>query len=371
MEDQNKYINDLEQPEHVEVSDFLPSLKWQEVDISNQWLDFTKEQIKTQYTLEYNGVGFAPIGGIQALTGQAGHGKTAFFTMLMVAILKGEYCGLRYRLYDTPMPKVLYIDTEMEECNTQLVARRLYKIMGWKRNTKQEQFYVMRLREVDEAEMRWKMALKAIYEIKPTVVFLDGFIDVLNDFNDNKECQERIYQDMKAASFYNISFWNILHQNPGSTKMVGHSGSFLERKTTDVFMVQKDKEGNAVSFTAKQLKARGKDVEDMTYKFRDDEDHIGIPYIDGKDDDEEEETVNPIEQARKMVSVIGDDTISFTALRERIRKAHEIGSGKAKEYIDEAEKYGILIRKGNQYTKPRAMEADLNNEKLDDDKPPF
>ena len=36
---------------------------------------------------------------------------------------------------------------------------------------------------------RWKLTLKAINELKPTVVFLDGLIDVVGDFNDNKECQ--------------------------------------------------------------------------------------------------------------------------------------------------------------------------------------
>lgn len=367
MNEQSNYTNPLEEQEHIEVIDFLSELKWQDVNIDDHWLDLTEDYVRPQFTLSYKGVPFAPLGGIQALTGQAGHGKTAFFTMLMVAIMKGEYCGLKYELSrDIPQPKVLYIDTEMEKGNTQLVVKRLYKMMGWDKMTQQDQFRVLRLREEDKASNRWKMTLKAIFEFRPNVVFLDGFIDVLNDFNDNKECAEVIYQDMKTASFYNISFWNLLHQNPGSTKMVGHGGSFLERKTTDVFMVQKDKEGTVVSFSAKQLKARGRDVSEMTYMFGDDEDHLGIPFIDDKTPsgtaNNATKTEPDAEEVKNMVSVIGiRQNISLTTLREDMKTAFHIGSGKAKEYIDLAVHMGFLIVSDNKFS---PNPADL----FDDDK---
>ena len=361
-ESKQKYENPLaerESEEPIEAVDFLSHLQWQEVDITPNVLDLKKDQIQTHYTLSYNGAKFAPLGGIHALTGQAGHGKTAFFTMLMVAVLKGEYCGLRYELNEEH-PVVLYIDTEMEEGNTQMVVRRLYKMMGWDRKEDQDQFYVVRLREEDDAEMRWKKTLKAIYQFRPTVVFLDGFIDVLKDFNDNKECAERIYQDMKAASFYNLSFWNILHQNPGSTKMVGHSGSFLERKTTDVFMVQKDKEGSVVSFTAKQLKARGKDVEDLQYMFRDDEEHIGIPFIDIKDGNDDDQPVAgdfTMAQLLEFSNLIGMKDISLTTFRDRIKDylrkpdGKTIGNSKASDAVHACVKFGLVICKDGRYTK--------------------
>jgi len=359
MEEQKQYDNILQEQEHVEVVDFLPSLKWQEADITDKWLDLTEDYVRPQYTISYKGVPFAPIGGIHALTGQAGHGKTAFFTMLMVAIIKGEYCGLRYELSrDIPHPKVLYIDTEMEKGNTQLVVKRLYKMLGWTKNTEQDQFRVLRLREEDDAEMRWAMTIKAIYETQPTIVFLDGFIDVLYDFNDNKECQTRIYQDMKVASFFKLSFWNLLHQNPGSTKMVGHSGSFLERKTTDVFMVTKNKEGGVVSFDFKQLKARGRDIEEGQYLFKDDEEHLGIPYIDEKYDPNEnqpaQKTNEPkeptIDEIKTTIRCIGTDTLSYFTLRERIKETFGIGSTKAKDYIMRACNLGLLTISDNKYT---------------------
>ena len=50
--------------------------------------------------------------------------------------------------------------------------------------------------------------------------------------------------------------------------MVGHLGSFLERKVTDVLQTKKDKNDTSgdVTFTVSQKKARGRDIQD--WKFR-------------------------------------------------------------------------------------------------------
>jgi hypothetical protein len=73
---------------------------------------------------------------------------------------------------------------------------------------------------------------------------------------------------MQVASHYNISVWCIVHQNPGGEKLVGHLGSFLERKVTDVFQTKKDKNDKTgdVTFTVSQKKARGRDVADWQFR---------------------------------------------------------------------------------------------------------
>jgi hypothetical protein len=73
---------------------------------------------------------------------------------------------------------------------------------------------------------------------------------------------------MQTATHYKISLWCILHQNPGGEKLVGHLGSFLERKVTDIFEVKKEKNDKTgeVLFRVKQKKARSQDVDE--WKFR-------------------------------------------------------------------------------------------------------
>lgn len=259
---------------------FLQGDDWYAVDVKPYQLDFTKAYEAPQYTLSWNGIQFAPRGGIHAITGQAGNGKTMTLAQFMAAILCGEYGELRYELSDViPHPKVLYIDTEMEEANTIAVKNRVMTLCERPINEDSDDFVVIMLREVPETTddkgkktsssvNRWRMTLKAIYEYKPTAVFIDGLLDVVADFNDNKECQEIIYKCMQVASHYNISVWCIVHQNPGGEKLVGHLGSFLERKVTDVFQTKKDKNDKTgdVTFTVSQKKARGRDVADWQFR---------------------------------------------------------------------------------------------------------
>ena len=363
----NNYVNPLSEREAIpQPDDFLKEIEWEGMDIQQQWLDPTEHYVRPKYTLSYNGVPFAPLGGIHGLTGQPGHGKTFTFTQLMVALLKGEFYGLKYELSrEIPAPKVLYIDTEMEKGNTQLVMLRVYEMMGWAKYTQQEQFKILWLREVTKAADRWAMVLKAIFEMKPTVVFLDGLIDVIGDFNDNKECQTLIYQVMATASHYGISIWCLLHENPGSEKMVGHAGSFLERKATDVLKTKKDKGSSTVMFTVEQKKARSRDLDKWQFVIDDDENHYGHPRILSTEEPQPNQPA--LEEVKNMVSPIGTDrNISITALRERMKDKFNIGSTKAKEYIDLAVHMGLLTLSDNRLT---ANPEDLFED--DENKLPF
>ena len=322
MDEIKPYDNPIEERESVEVDDFMQELKWQEVDLTSNWLDPSEQYIRPKYTLSYNGVPFAPLGGIHGLTGQPGHGKTFTFTQLMVAVMRGEFYGLHYELsHEIPQPKVLYIDTEMEKGNTQLVMLRVYEMMGWDKGTEQEQFKILWLREELKSIDRWRKTIKAINDMRPTVVFLDGLIDVLADFNDNKECQDLIYQCMKTASRYGISMWLLLHENPGSEKMVGHAGSFLERKATDVLKTKKDK-GAEVIFSVEQKKARGRDLDKWQFKIEDDEHHYGHPVILNSSEVSiaSNGSLVAIEDVEKYLRTI-EDKVQWPAMNNQIEEA--------------------------------------------------
>jgi len=284
MEETRNIMPEL--PKAVEEPDFLSGDLWFNVNVEPYRLDFEKAYEAPRYTLAWNGIGFAPLGGIHAITGQAGNGKTMTLAQFMTAILSGQFGNLTYNLGESiPKPRVLYIDTEMEEDNTIAVKNRVMTMCKRSITEQADDFIVVMLREVPEtmevmtdkngkavqmkskaAINRWRMTLKAIWEYKPTVVFIDGLLDVVADFNDNIECQETIYKCMQIASYYGISVWCVVHQNPGGEKLVGHLGSFLERKVTDIFQTKKDKKEGDVTFTVKQLKARGRDIDDWKFK---------------------------------------------------------------------------------------------------------
>ena len=272
--------------------DFLQSDDWFFEEVDKYRLDFSEPYKPPRFTLSWMGIPFAPLGGVHNITGQSGNGKTMTIAQFIATILCGEFGNLRYELTDDDRPKrVLYIDTEMEKDNTIALKNRVLTMAGRDISGQYDDFIIEMYRNMDEVQaldskgkpildkhgrptyinpaiVRWRKTLKAIWQYKPTVVFIDGVIDVVADFNDNIECQELIFKCMKLASHYDISLWCVLHQNPGGEKLVGHLGSFLERKVTDVIQTKKikdDKTGD-VTFEVKQKKARSQDFPD--WKFR-------------------------------------------------------------------------------------------------------
>ena len=360
------YANPLKDRETVPVEEFLIDDQWQEMDLDGNWLSPKDEYHRPKFTLSYKGVPFAPLGGIHGLTGQPGHGKTFTFTQLMVAVLKGDYYGLHYELgEEIPNPRVLYIDTEMEKSNSMLVMLRVYDMMGWEPGSEHDEFRVLWLREEVKSVDRWRKVLKAINVMRPTVCFLDGLIDVVSDFNDNVVCQEIIYKCMATASHYGISLWLLLHQNPGSEKMVGHAGSFLERKATDVLKTKKEK-ADVVIFNVDQIKARARDLDKWQFRIEDDEHHYGHPVLMESvvevtpKESEFEMTDENINKA--VLDAIGTETIGESTLRERIKKNNHIGSAKAQECITRATNNGVLLKDGKKYS----AKGELFEQKEDD-----
>lgn len=300
---------------------FLQGDDWFYNNVEPYLLDFRETYKPPRYTLSWKGIPFAPLGGIHNITGQSGNGKTMTLAQFMATILCGEFGQLRYELTDIEHPRILYVDTEMEKDNTIAVKNRVLTMAGRDINGQYDDFKIIMLRDVEEmqqldqnrkpvldkngrpvfvnpAVVRWRMTLKAIWQYKPTVVFIDGLLDVVADFNDNIECQELIFKCMKLASHYDISLWCVLHQNPGGEKLVGHLGSFLERKVTDVIQTKKikDEKTGDVAFEVKQKKARSQDFPD--WKF-----HV-LP-VDGWGRPEQLEQVQPIVRASgdKMADV--------------------------------------------------------------------
>ena len=271
-------------------------------ELRKYWLDPAVDYPEPHFMFEYNGVGFSPLGGIQAISGQKKNGKTFVLAQLMaVALDKGgrldEYLpGLRTR-EDTiewlgHEPKVLYCDTEMEQLNTAKVLRRVHWLLEWDLKERSERFFVLWLREVPKTEKatankeRWRLIKNAIELVKPDIVFVDGLRDLVNDFNDNSESSAIVGEMMSLASQKQLCIWNVLHYNPkpsndDESKMRGHLGTELGNKVSDTFVSTKKKDAGTgkVTFSVRQQDARGKDVDDWKFEVVDDAGNLGIPRI--------------------------------------------------------------------------------------------
>lgn len=263
--------NQIPQLDPSKIPEFLQDEDWFKEDTSGLYLDFTKPYKPPRWTLSHDGIPFAKMGDLHVIQGKAGHGKTALMTQFMACLLSGSFGHLRCELKQ-PV-KVLYIDTEMSEDDTIATKNRVCTCAGIPFNQPCERFKIVRLRDTKEAEERWRQVLKVIWECRPDVCFLDGALDVVKDYNDQKDCVPLIRMCMMLVTHYNMSMWCVLHENPQTDKMVGTLGSIMQRKVTEAFSVRKHKHEKDkypdkpdIWFEVLQPKSRGRDQDDWAFE---------------------------------------------------------------------------------------------------------
>jgi hypothetical protein len=174
--------------------------------------------------------------------------------------------------------RILYVDTEQGEDDTIGFKNRVISMSGVSKDEAKEHLKILRLRDTELAQDRWRKILKSIWQVQPTDIFLDGMLDIVEDYNDQKECQPIIRKCMMMATHYDTSLWAVLHENPMVDKLVGTLGSITQRKVSEIFTVIKVKQCDLkpndqrpelpdIYFRVKQNKARGKDVADWLFQY--------------------------------------------------------------------------------------------------------
>ena len=277
-------------------------IRQRDAQLRPYWLDPREDYPEPYYMLEYNGVPFSTIGGIQAISGQKKNGKSFVLTQLMAAILgygnertqqylPGLTVPQRTIEYLGHEPRVLYVDTEMEKLNSAKVLRRVHWLCGWDMKQPNERFNVLWLKNMprDDREkahlMRYRLIRQAIEAISPDIVFIDGIRDLLSSINDEESGTQILAELSTLAEERKMCIWNALHQNPRAdgngeeAKMRGWIGTELGNKVSDTFISIKTKTAYGVTFTVKQQDARGKDVDDWKFEVTDDAGNLGIPRI--------------------------------------------------------------------------------------------
>ena len=264
-------------------------------------LDPREDYPEPYYMLEYNGVPFSTIGGLGAISGQKKNGKSFVLTQLMAAVL-GNGCertnlflpGLkvpeRTLEYLGHEPRVLYVDTEMEKLNSAKVLRRVHWLCDWDMKYPNERFSVLWLKNMPKDtekrpyKQRYDLIRLAIDALSPDIVFIDGLRDLLASINDEESGTQILDELASMAEERHMCIWNALHQNPnGKTdddaKMRGWIGTELGNKVSDTLVSIKSKTASGVTFTVKQMDARGKDLDDWKFQVTDDAGNLGIPRI--------------------------------------------------------------------------------------------
>lgn len=335
-------------------------------------LDPAQDYPEPFYLLEFNGVPFSTFGGLQAMSGQKKNGKSFVFTMLMAAILGGDPQNTRVPIYLPGLqvpertieylghePSVLYVDTEMEKLNSAKVLRRVHWLCGWDMRVPNERFHVLWLKTMPKDDgvpaykNRFRLIELAVELLKPDVLFIDGLRDLLASINDEETATQILDSLSSMAEERKMCIWNALHQNPKSnsdgedTKMRGWAGTELGNKVSDTFVSIKKKSAAGVSFTVKQIDARGKDVPDWTFEITDDAGHLGIPKLINNGSGINFNSVPDIyKEADEYFSTFDWPRMgtTYTALEKHLKSKGVSSNRQIKKLFDAARESGIIYQ---------------------------
>lgn len=348
--------NSIPQLDPSKIPEFLQAEEWFQEDTSGLYLDFTKPYKPPRWTLSHDGIPFAKMGDLHVIQGKAGHGKTALMTQFMACLLSGSFGHLRCELKQ-PV-KVLYIDTEMSEDDTIATKNRVCTCAGIPYNQPCDRFKIVRLRDTKEAKERWRQVLKVIWECRPDVCFLDGALDVVEDYNKQEECAPLIRMCMMLVTHYDMSMWCVLHENPQTDKMVGTLGSIMQRKVTEAFSVRKHKHEKDkypdkpdIWFEVLQPKSRGRDQDDWAFEVTNAE-SWGVPIeidcngrVDNVDNQKELQLKRECNERFRTFKWTSSGA-TYTEIERHLNNQGLTSNRKKEKLINAAKEFGILTTTG-------------------------
>jgi len=165
---------------------------------------------------------------------------------------------------------IIDIDTEQDSYDAWMVADRVKRMVG----AMPENYIPVMLREYTSVErlgyLEW-LFMESPYRAKLGIVSIDGYVDMLEDFNSLTESQKFTQKLMTYSSVSKAHITGVLHLNPNSDKARGHLGTILQQKCETVVII-KD-EGNYSQVNCQR--GRGKKFKPFAISVNDD----WLPYM--------------------------------------------------------------------------------------------
>lgn len=215
------------------------------------------------YLLTIGGVGAFARKDLVAIKAKQKSGKSVLISLFMGALLGGRWSTIERTREGL---RILYVDTEMKEADTQLLGRKALRVAGMDEGRDVEGLTLMNLRRLTTVECR--EALPAMLgALKPDIVFLDGVVDLVSDFNDVVESHDMVRTLLDMADMHDCCIVSVLHTNKAADdhNMRGHLGTILSQKSANVFECAKEQATNIV--TVKCVDYRHAPITDFAFGF--------------------------------------------------------------------------------------------------------
>jgi hypothetical protein len=201
-------------------------------------------------------IGDKKVGSLQnivTISGKQKQGKSRYVGAAIASGLTGEpVFDITLRLpYNRN--KIALFDTEQGEFDFYRNIKQVKEMAGIIELP--GSFEAFNTRE-DEPMTQLKM-IDTYFEINPdcAVMFIDGLLDLLIDFNDARESKNLINFLKRITKTRNCLIIGVIHRGKGSDTTLGHLGSMADRLAQSVLKIEKIKERNTYCLSAEYLRS--------------------------------------------------------------------------------------------------------------------
>jgi hypothetical protein len=212
------------------------------------------------YNGEFNHLIFGTFGNISMIKGEEKARKSWLKSLLLGCCFDGNSVNYSSDIkgHNLKDKYIIDIDCEQDFYYSRLGADRICKMYGTPESPIIPNNYIaINLREhnakIRRDYLKW-LFMESEYRNKLGVVSIDGYVDMLDNFNDLVESTEFTQSLMKYSTLSKAHITGVLHLNPGQDKARGHLGTILQQKCETVVII-KD-EGSFSSVTCQR--GRGK-----------------------------------------------------------------------------------------------------------------
>lgn len=187
-------------------------------------------------------------GNISIIKGKPKAGKSTLISVLTAAYLGCDTFGLTSCQSGG---KVVVVDTEQNDADCILFLQKSEKLAEIDGTS--DAIVSLLVNEMQPMDIR-TFVEDAIIEYKPNLLFIDGLLDLAQNFNDVEDANALVSLIRQLAIKNDIHICCALHEGKGSNELLGHLGATALRKAQAVYQLVKTGDSISVSPNAMRRK---------------------------------------------------------------------------------------------------------------------
>jgi len=180
-------------------------------------------------------------------------GKSTYIAALIAsAFVPYDVFSMKLHL-PTDRRKLCYFDTESSDYD---FFRQINKIKGFSEmSILPDWFNAFQVREDGSGLIRRMIETYLDANPECAVIVIDGLLDLLVNYNDEKESSLLTKWLKKITKIYNVLLVTVLHQSKSNLSTTGHIGSASDRFAQSTLDIVKEKEKNAYVLTSRFMRS--------------------------------------------------------------------------------------------------------------------